>query len=244
MSRARELKKDTLDLVPFWFQKTKSRRDIYMLYLESSAVEGEVSDRAFALHAVEAKGEEVGFVRLIVPVDYVEPQTAEAFIALTNDLVHDLDFAFGLAGYALNWNTSTRFVDTARAFMGALRGRFPGLDLSDPGSTKYVAGKGIKCANWLTLLNQKSVDQLGGRKKLTAALGKEVVIHDVPHGVILQAGPAPQFGDTNRREDVPLYRQVGRVIAPIRSHIHPPFLKVGPLVSQTATEEWLARFDG
>jgi hypothetical protein len=242
MSKARPLKKDSLGLIPFWFEQTKSRRDIYMLYLESSPKEGEVSDHAFALHAVEAKGEEVGFVRLILPVDFIEKEKL-SFIDLTKELVQELEFDSGHAGYSLNWNTSRRFADSAKAFMGTLRGRYPGLDLSHPGNTKYIAGKGIKCVNWLTLINEDSVKRLGGKKKLAAALGKGVVVHEVPHGAIIQAGPTPQIGDVNRRETLPIYHQVGRVLAPLRSAAHPAFLKVGPLVSQSASNEWLARFD-
>src|SRR4030095_1658971 len=50
MRAARPLKKDTLDLIPFWFQETASGRDIYMLFLESGTSPDEPSDSAFALN--------------------------------------------------------------------------------------------------------------------------------------------------------------------------------------------------
>src|ERR1700736_6488873 len=43
MTAARPLKKDTFDLVPFWFQKTSTKRDVYMLFLESGSVPDEPS---------------------------------------------------------------------------------------------------------------------------------------------------------------------------------------------------------
>jgi len=241
MSRARPIRKDSLGLVPFWFSKTKSRRDIYMLYLESTEIEGEASDRAFALHALEMKEEEVGFVRLVLPIDFVSD--AKQFVALTASLVEKLEFGSGNAGYSVTWNTSQRFTGRSKVAMANVRNRYPGLDLADPGSTKYIGNTGIKSVNWLTLINKQAVEALGGRKKLAAALGKDVTVHDIEHGAIIQAGPAPLLGDVNRRDNVPLYHQVGRVLAPIRSKSHPPFLKVGPLVSKTVSDEWLSRFD-
>src|SRR5438132_12927640 len=56
MAEARSLKRDTLDLLPFWLRGTKSKRDIYMLFLESGSGPSEPSDRAFALNATPGKG--------------------------------------------------------------------------------------------------------------------------------------------------------------------------------------------
>src|SRR5262245_25645684 len=77
MTAARPLKKDTLDLVPFWFQETTSRRDIYMLFLESGAVPDEPSDRAFALNVAPG----MGFVRAILPVSYLT-DSPSSFLSL------------------------------------------------------------------------------------------------------------------------------------------------------------------
>src|ERR1051326_4109738 len=44
MTSARHVKKDTFDLLPFWFKKTVARRRIYMLYLENGHVAQESSD--------------------------------------------------------------------------------------------------------------------------------------------------------------------------------------------------------
>src|SRR5262249_30636950 len=66
MSSARRIKKDTLGLVPFWFQKTKTRRENYMLDLDSGAVADAPSDRGFCLQAMEFPDRPMGFVRLLL----------------------------------------------------------------------------------------------------------------------------------------------------------------------------------
>src|SRR6516225_5953645 len=43
MAQAAPLKKDSLGLIPFWFRKTKSRRDVYILLLESGESANDVS---------------------------------------------------------------------------------------------------------------------------------------------------------------------------------------------------------
>jgi hypothetical protein len=242
MASPKPLKKDSLELVPFWFTGTRSRRDIYMLYLESSAFIANVSDGAFALHAIEAEDESLGYARIVVP-----PEAAlshpERFVQLALDLVAELRFDFGHGGFGLNWLAAPRFDDDVRTVLGNLRTRYAGLDLSDPGSTKYCAGSGIKCANWLTLLSTEQVESLGGVEAIAQTVGKEVTLHPLPHGLLIQAGPQPELGDVNRREALLLYRRVGRLVAPLRSEIHPPFLKVDGVVSEGDTDEWLARFD-
>jgi hypothetical protein len=68
MRGAQPLKKDSLELVPFWLGETKTRRETYMLYLESGRVADEPSDTAFYLQALEYGAMAKGYVRLILPV--------------------------------------------------------------------------------------------------------------------------------------------------------------------------------
>jgi len=111
--------------------------------------------------------------------------------------------------------------------------------------TNY-AGQGIKGVNWLTFLHPNFVQRMGGRAALGAALdlpGVEVL--DLPSGLMIQAGPAPEIGDTNAQQDCPYYHQVGRVLAPIRDKKFPGlFGPPGSTMSDAeTTREWLSRFD-
>ncbi|MGH9350079.1 MAG: type VI immunity family protein [Vicinamibacterales bacterium] len=238
MSAAKRLKKDTLGLVPFWFQDTKTRRDVYMMFLESGAAPDEPSDRAFALNASPNNG----FVRLILPVAYAA-KSAAPFLDVALRLGQTIEYDFGQAGLALNWNHLGDHGTPAKEAMNALASRYPGLDISHPFSTKYIASKGFKAVNWLTFLSMDYVERLGGLSALRKAFDKDVVVHEQKHGVAIQAGPAPELGDVNRRKTLPVYHQVGRVLAPIRAKDHPPIFGPEGIQDKEVTEKWLSRFD-
>jgi Protein of unknown function (DUF3396) len=111
-------------------------------------------------------------------------------------------------------------------------------------TTQFAVEKGgIKCINWLTFLNAVHVERLGGVERLKRDLGADVPVRSLEGGVMVQAGPQPQIGDVNRQQDLPLYRRVGRVLAPVRSREHPAFLRREGVPSREATQKWLSRFD-
>jgi hypothetical protein len=117
--------------------------------------------------------------------------------------------------------------------------------VEDLSTTLYAIRQGLKSAGWLTLVGRRLLDTLGGEEALARALPAEVTVHTLPFGVLIQAGPRPLLGDVNRREDLPLYRAVGRVLAPVRSRAHPAYLYKSAAEGEDHgwTEQWLARFD-
>lgn len=242
MNVSRRLKKDTLDLIPFWLTGTKTRRDIYMLNLESGRSADDISDRAFAFAAIEATEEATGFIRLVLPVDTFARDWNE-FYSIAKSLLDKIDFAFGSAGFSLNWNDLADTADMVREDMSGMSKRYPGLDLADPSATKYSAASGFKCVNWLTFLGNELAEKVGGAAALGKDVGAGVAVEALPRGLVVRAGAAPDIGDTNRRRGVPLYHQTGRALVALRARAHPPFLGVDGVVDDDITNEWLARFD-
>jgi hypothetical protein len=238
MRAAKPIKGDTLGLIPLWLTGTATRRDVYMLFLESGSRPDVPSDRAFALNASPTNG----YVRVIFPTSFPLRDTA-ACLALCLSLASTVRFEFGQAGFALNWNHLGDYGTQVKEAMNGFGRRYPGLDMSHPFSTKYIAGKGIKGVNWLTLLSQPYIDRLGGVPAIRRAVGSGVTVHELPTGIAIQAGPAPEIGDVNRRNTLPLYQQVGRALASIRSTEHPPIFGPEGIQDEDATEEWLRRFD-
>ena len=239
MTKARPLKKDTLGLLPFWFQKTNIKRDIYMLFLESGSAPDETSDRAFALEAAPG----MGYVRLVLPTSFISESVAP-YLDLARNMGQMFSYDFGQAGFAINWNHLGENKRGVLRVMNSLANRYPGLDMSYPFCTKFIASKGIKCANWLTFLNTDYCDRLGGLPVLRKKFDKSVVIHDANNnGVIIQAGPLPEIGDVNRQKNLPIYHQVGKELAPIRCREHPPIFGPGGFADKEVTEKWLSRFD-
>jgi hypothetical protein len=241
MKAAAPLKKDSLGLVPFWLKKTAKKRDIYMMFLESGSVRDEPSDHAFALNATP----ECGYARLILPPSFIA-KSVSPFVDLAVTLAQGFPFAFGQGGWAMNFNPlEMDYKRDALRSMNALAKRYPGIDMSHPFTTKYAParGNGIKCINWLTMLNTEFVERLGGMARLRKAFDDKVVIHDLKSGVLIQAGPAPAIGDVNRRQALPAYRQVGRVLAPIRAEEQASIFGPAGVGDEDVTGKWLRRFD-
>jgi len=230
-------------MLPFWLEQTATRRPIYMMFLESGGVADEPSDAAFALQANEAGLQSMGYIRLVLPLVLAnEPEGA--FASLANGFAGSLDFAFGQAGYAVNWNDLGHYGVDAMNGMRRIAGRHPGVDLSHPAVTQYAVAKGgIKSINWLTFITPDHVSRLGGIDRLRADLGADITVRNLSRGVSIQAGARPGIGDVNRRDDLPLYQRVGRVLAPLRGREHPAFLGRDGLPSAETTQKWLGRFD-
>jgi hypothetical protein len=243
MGGARPVRPDTMSLIPFWFAKTKSRRSIYMLFLESGPKPDLPSDKAFSLRAIEAmRDPPVGAVRLILPVATIG-QSATAFIELAKRLVRKLKFASGHGGYSVNWNETGDFGFDAEQKMFQLSHRYPGIDLPSFTCTLHDIHTGFKRVNWLTFLGADLVEDLGDDLAPLRATKSPIVVHDLPHGLMIQAGPRPETGDVNRRQFLPLYREVGRAIASARMPNHPAFLMNGSAYDEDASAAWLSRFD-
>lgn len=126
--------------------------------------------------------------------------------------------------------------------------RFPGFDFQDVGQFSLQARQihnRIKCVNWLTVLCDALVEELGGRDKMRAALEPVCKVHDYPGGVVIQAGATPQIGDT-WRDDVPeAYRLVARYTKAIRFETYRSGLFRVPqgLDKKEETLAWIRRFD-
>ncbi len=126
--------------------------------------------------------------------------------------------------------------------------RFPGFD--------YIGGVNfsmeaesvhnrIKCVNWLTVLGDEIVTELGGAGPMRAALEPTCKIHEYPGGVVIQAGEGPQLGDATRGDIPEAYRMVARYTKPVRFEAYPSRLFRVPdnLDKKEETLRWIRRFD-
>ena len=236
----RRVTDDTVNLLPFWLHKPQAKRTMPMLFMSAASTADTASDKAFSFMALEYRS--AGALRLVLPAGmFGEPATW--MVELTQNLVKELDFVSGHAGYSLNWNEDGHLATLAEQELYHLSRRYPGIDLPSISATIRTASQGIKCANWLTLLGARWCEELGGVDGLRMALGTDILVHELQNGVIIQAGGVPEIGDVNRHRLLPRYHQVGRVLAPIRSLEHAGFIRRGRMYDDEATEEWLGRFD-
>lgn len=220
----------------FWASPEAKERGRYGLDLKSGPEPSNVGDAGFSFW--DGNFWRTGHVRLFLPLDFIA-NSVEPFIRLAKDLSSKLPFIYGHAGFAVNMyeHFSSQAPDMP---VLPLSLRFHGIDLGKPLFFEGMATEGIKSINWLTFLGSPMVEKLGGKPALQQALGSGNPIHDLPHGLMIQAGPEPGFGDVEQGETLPHYHQVGRAVRPLR--LAPEVLQ-NDIGGKENTCRWLARFD-
>jgi hypothetical protein len=146
----------------------------------------------------------------------------------------------GYGGVGILTSVDSATAQWHRGSIYALAQRFPGLEVDDPGFNSFYIQESIKGGNWVTVLSDHWVGKLGGVEKMRQQLaGPQFRIDEYPGGVTILAGSTPELGDRELRTDTPNYRNLARLLKPIRATYHP-----GPGgFRQGQFEAWLARFD-
>ena len=233
----KKIRNDTLDMLPFWTTPEAVPRAVYGLDLEGGPTGKDISDTAFQTYNTPVG---TGWVRLVVPLEFMAAGV-EPFIALAKSAAEKLQFLSGQGGYAVNVKRGYPS-DTPGGRIHMISRRFEGIDIGRPLFFSTYLSEAIKSVNWLTFIGEWAVDELGGVEKITARLGSDIVVHQLPHGLMIQAGPRPGFGDVNRREQLPHYHKVGALLKGLRisEAVLGPYDEIG---GSENTRRWLARFD-
>lgn len=173
-------------------------------------------------------------------------------------------FISGTAGYGLDLSLNPPTAAAgmaARDRAAALLLRYPGLDMAgrwlsmgtsllqrDPQYLDFmqaaVPRPYLKRVNWLTLLSAGQVAFLGGRNLLRQQLADYPAVRfiDLPHGLLIQAGPVPQLGDATCSHYPAEYSAVARAIRKVRlPEIRPASL--GETFGGKGAASWLNAFD-
>jgi hypothetical protein len=127
----------------------------------------------------------------------------------------------------------------------ALAERFPGLEIEKwPGHIIHVH-EGIKGVNWLTVLGERWINEMGGIEYLRSRLDENFEFHGYEGGVIIQAGSKPYIGDATLGLWPQHYVTLAKVLKKIQIKDHYPlqFGKPGRM-DYEASKAWLFRFDG
>ncbi len=235
--RFRKATADTMKLVEQWAAAPEENRSIYGLDLESGKKGGAVSDRAFQMYF---DGGDPGFVRNIYPaVTLVEHP--EVVVEMAVEALKDSRFLSAYGGFAVNMQRGYP-APYADSRIAAISRRFHGIHLGRPLMFARYVEEHLMCPGWLTGIGDPLLKQIGGATALRSRLPAEVVIHQLTHGVLLQAGERPAVGDVNRQENMDAYRAVGKVITPLRIPVS-VLGEYNELGGTERTREWLARFD-
>jgi hypothetical protein len=201
------IKTSTFEVLPHWLSPETAEQDVYLFRLESGRTAKEASDRAFDLYEFIFPG----YVRLVLPLEYLTEVGAAAFAALAKSLAGQMRFISGWGGYSMNALMDYR-PPAYYSAVYAISRRFRGMQVGMAGDCGRYSRQSLTRVNWLTFVGNEFLARIGGRDRLRPQLGEAITVHDLPHGVMVQAGPEPRFGDVNRQEDLSHYHQVGRAL--------------------------------
>lgn len=237
MKRPKKVTAKELSAFPTWFGPKAASRDQYDITMTSGDAADEVGPYGFQFWMVPATLESSsGFFQLNLPMQMLV-EKPEEFAQLVRDLAKTLDFRSGHAGFGIQYDEGD-MLDDRDEMQRAWCNRYSGIDCRDLALITDSTKDAIKGVNWITLLDADFAEQLGGIKEIRKQLDKAIRVEEVGAGVYIQAGPRPLLGDRNRKEDMSFYKQVNKLIVPIRisEEIDLPGY-------DDDSDEWLERFD-
>jgi hypothetical protein len=160
------------------------------------------------------------------------------FLGLVKSMAQKVPVFHGYAGFAFNTPLDIEQEETAKPLLFGPGMRFQGLDIDDTISMRWCR-KSIKGVSWLTLVASELLEKVGGIAAVRAQVSDAIVLHDMPWGTLIQAGRGPGAGDVNAGDRLPFYREVNKVLRPIRVVDLPSIGHLG----REKTDIWLRRLD-
>lgn len=138
---------------------------------------------------------------------------AEQVRSFVRSLAQTLPFSFGYASPCLCYGHNiVRAAKIAR--------RYPGFDILDPGAAATSIGNKMAGVYWLSFFGQALVDSLGGTEQIQGLLRGLAEVTPLPKNKLeMLIEETPTVGDLNRKDNLPAYRAVARVVEP---HLHLP----------------------
>jgi hypothetical protein len=203
--------------------------------------------------------EKLGFLRVFFPLLWFAENGASLPEVLL-EICRKLKPVSGYGGIGVAESPDTSVSCKYEPLVYQWTQRFPGLeadypcfhgnymrDISRPDD--WVGRRhGIKGANWLTVLGDRYLAELGGVEKVSAdlaAMDSRFVVHRYEGGALIQAGPYPVLGDVQRDLWPELVVKLSKYLKPIRITTHRSFHYANPGVrfNKLTSEAWLRRFD-
>lgn len=177
--------------------------------------------------------EAVCALRFWLPTEYLEAHGPERVRALALELAAPLPFASGHAGLSFN-----RLGTPPE--LRPLCVRHPGFDISDLLRLSWDVGTRLAGVSWLTFLGPPVLGELGGSSGLRARLSPpDITVQAMDdQRALVTLGEWPNAGDTEQGHELPLHRELARVLEP---WLHHEDFHLGPLPEEDM-RRWARRF--
>jgi len=179
--------------------------------------------------------------RMALPIE--EGDAPDDIVSFVQEALADFPLENGYCGYSFFWDKISPKEKDIYTWAGPHLLRHPGFGYGTVMQLSNAAVQGVVAVNWLTFLGPRITDELGGLEALVSRCPEGVSALPLGKGgTLLRAGQAPEIGDVNRQDLLPLYRAVGQLVAPSRTTDD----ALDDLVIEGMTEEdasdWLRRF--
>jgi hypothetical protein len=182
------------------------------------------------------------WIRITVPLACMDTDLA-ALEAEARRLFGSLPFVSGCAGPSLE--ISPYYRPASHQFAWKTVMKYPGVDFCDPYADASAVGTdGLRTVNWLTFLGASIVKQLGGAKKIGAKLTRTCELSELPTGVCIKAGAAPELGDRVPKKTLADYTAVFHACEPAIARMmkrQSPFILVDDENRERDTNRMLRR---
>ncbi|WP_437924571.1 type VI immunity family protein [Sorangium sp. So ce291] len=236
-----------------WLLDLPEDRSFSLIYHGAEHDRGASAFYASALGLPRRPFAELGYFRMAFPLLWFA-DLSDSFPQSLLDACKPLKPVSGYGGIGVVESPDTSISSQYGQVVYSWAQRFPGLEADYPTSHSTwlqegrSGGEGIKGVNWLTVLGDRWVEEMGRLDKIEAdlcALDPRFIVHRFPGGIMIQAGPRPQLGDAERNVWPELYVTLSKYLKPIRITRHRPFQYggVGPRFDLERSQAWLRRFD-
>jgi Protein of unknown function (DUF3396) len=190
--------------------------------------------------------DKVGYLHIHLPIRWLADHPGE-FPAYVLDVCKRLRPVSGYAGVGFQLPDTFDGQIKSEFLIAPLAKRFPGVEVDEPSQTSiHLVRGGIKGVNWLTILDDRYLPEVGGLDYLRMRLPEDTFpFYKYDGGLIIQAGPWPQMGDTTKNLWPEHYVTLAKVLKKIQIKEHYGLIqkKRGALDNEFM-KEWLIRFDG
>lgn len=212
----------------------------------------------FSCYASESEDpilrETPAYLTAVLPFSWLKGKSGEgAFQDLVNKWCQILKPFHGYAGVGAIRSMDMVEQSRTKSLVYPFARRFPGLEIESTSLIASMIKKNghplkIKGVNWLTALDDKCLEPIGGRKPLLDELDEGFTFYEYDGGILIQSGLVPQIGDVNQRHMPRYYQELARKLKPLRFK----FVKGNSLIpspdrmeksNEEVSNEWLARFD-
>ncbi|MDE2004587.1 MAG: DUF3396 domain-containing protein, partial [Betaproteobacteria bacterium] len=124
--------------------------------------------------------------------------------------------------------------------------RYPEIDIVRlPEDIHAVGQNAIKTISWITVVDDKFVDELGGIASIKRILGDGISCTKMKRGYLFRIGVRPSLSDRNRQQRCPEYAAMYEALKPLIEVAadQSQWLDLGGSSEDEQTRAWYKRFE-